>query len=107
MDLVPEWTKLPEPGSFIYIEQVSPVRAFIGKVVLIWRNEDERDVISVIDGANTIVNLAEDDRWVPYGTQYAHRADIEILRKAGICPCCGAPLLESRSGNLDHAWLWS
>jgi hypothetical protein len=113
MDLEPEvWEraqKLPEVGSFIYVDQICPVRAFIGKVVLIWLNEHGRQVIAVIDGANDIINLAEDDRWVQYNSVQPCPmvTDIEILHKSHACPCCDAPLLVSASGSVVHPWVWS
>lgn len=100
--------KLPETGSYIYIEQVSPVRAFIGRVILIWLNENDREVIAVIDGANEVINLAEDDRWVQYNREgYQHGlSDVEILVRTHGCPCCNAPLLTDSAGAVYHPWLW-
>jgi hypothetical protein len=62
---------LPKQGSFIYVEQVSPARAFVGRVVLIWTGEDGREVIAVVDDEGETVNLAEDDKWVPHKTPVA------------------------------------
>jgi hypothetical protein len=105
-----EWKRakrLPTQGSYIYVEQVSPARAFIGQVVLIWLNENDREVIAVADSSGDVVNLAENDRWVEYNSHHRHTQDIEILRRYNSCPCCDAPILESKAGNIDHAWLWS
>jgi hypothetical protein len=114
MDLEPEvWeraNRLPETGSYIYIEQVCPVRAFIGKVVLIWLNENDRHVIAVIDGSNCIINLAEDDRWVAYNASpqpCPRLTDVEILNRTHGCPCCDAPLLADGSDSVVHPWLWT
>jgi hypothetical protein len=111
MDLEPEvWERvkrMPKQGDFIYVEQICPVRAFIGQVVLIWTNENGRQVIAVVDGANDVINLAEDDRWVSYHGTHREVATVEILKRSGLCICCDAPLLADRSGNIDHAWLWT
>lgn len=100
--------RLPKQGSHIYVEQISPVRAFIGEVVLIWRNDQDRDVICVRDGANDLINLAEDDRWVAYSAEPIRPGPlaIEILSRTGMCPCCDSPLLKSATGTVIHPWNW-
>lgn len=100
--------KFPEQGSYIYVEQISPVRAFIGRVILIWLNGEGRNVIAVADDNGDVVNLAEDDRWVQYNAEpyYSRTTDIEILHRTHGCPCCDSPLLTDSSGAVYHPWLW-
>jgi hypothetical protein len=61
----------PEQGDYIYIEQVSPVRAFIGRVLLIWTRGDSQKVISVTDEDGDITNVTEQDKWVPHKSTVA------------------------------------
>jgi hypothetical protein len=56
----------PEVGTDIYVEQSSPTRCFTGRVLLIWTRGDSEKVISVVDEDDEIVNVTEQDKWVPH-----------------------------------------
>jgi hypothetical protein len=98
----------PVQGELIYIEQSYPARCFVGRVILVWRNEHERDVITVVtENADAeVVNLGPDDRWVSYRNPPVSATAVEIASRYGECVICHAPIFRTASGTVYHPWLW-